>query len=367
MATEKINTWQATALLTMSIIPTAILFPPSVLAELAGRDAWLAFLLAGVLGLLLAGFIITLSSTYPEYNLLQIGETVMGRYLGKMFTLAYVFFFIIVSAIVVREFSAFMVSSFMQFTPLEVLSVIIIALAVYAIYLGLEVICRVSEIVFIVVMISLLLFVLLSFPELDLHALLPVLDSGIQPVFNGSIVFFVWTGEIFFLSMLYPYLNRPAQAWQAGVITVAIVSIFMAISAFITESYFGFQLTSRILFPLLAYVRLIGIGDVWERIEALVILIWVAGMYIKVSFFLYVAVIAVKQLFGLTEYRPLILPMGALVFILSVIMFENTIELAVFLRDVWPFFAPLFALLFPLLFYLMHIIKKVLGHESNAS
>ncbi len=358
MTIEKINTWQATALLTMSIIPTAILFPPAVLAELAGRDAWLAFLLAGVLGLLLAGFIIILSSAYPEYNLLQIGEAVMGPFFGKMITLAYVFFFIIVSAIVVREFSAFMVSSFMQFTPLEILSGVIVTMAMYAIYLGLEVICRVSEIVFIVVMTSLLFFVVLSIPELDLRSILPVVDSGMQPVFNGSIVFFVWTGEIFFLSMLYPYLNRPAQAWQAAVITVSVVTIFMVISVFITESYFGFQLTSRILFPLLAYVRLIGIGF-WERIEALVILIWVAGMYIKISFFIYMAVVAVKQLFGLSQYRPLILPMGSLVFILSVIMFENTIEISVFLRDVWPFFAPLYALIFPLLFYLTHLVKSL--------
>ena len=367
MVTEKINTWQATALLTMSIIPTAILFPPAYLAQQTGRDAWFAILLAGVGGLLLAGFIVILSSAYPEYNLLQIGEAVMGRYLGKMFTLAYAFFFIIVSAIVVREFSAFMVSSFMQFTPLEIFSAIMVSLAMYAIYLGVEVICRVSEIVFIVVMISLLFFVFLAYPELDLRAVLPILDSGMEPVFRGSITFFVWTGEIFFLSMLYPYLARPAQAWQSAVIPVAIVSLFLVVSAFITESFFGFQLTSRILFPLLDYVRLIGIAGFWERIEALVILIWVAGIYIKVSFYMYVAVIAVKQLFGLSQYRPLILPMGALVFILSVIMFENTFELSVFLRDVWPFFAPLFALLFPLLFYVTHILKKAFGHESNAS
>ncbi len=362
---EKINTWQATALLTMSIIPTAILFPTASLAQVSGRDAWLAFLLAGLLGLLLTALIVGLNSFYPTFNLLQIGEAVMGRLLGKGFTLAYVFFFITLSAIVVREFSAFMVSSFMKFTPLEFLSLIMVALAMYAIYLGLEIISRVSEVVFISVLFSLLFFVLLAIPELDFRSVLPVLDSGILPVIHGSIIFFIWTGEIFFLSMIYPYLNRPGQAWIAGVIPVALVTFFLVAGAVITESYFGFQFTSRILFPLLTYVRIIGLADFWERIEALVILIWVAGMYIKISFFMFMAVVSIKQLFNLPHYHFLILPTGALVFILSIVMFENTVELFSFIRDDWSVFAPLFAFFFPLLFFLTDITKKIVGVKSD--
>lgn len=365
MPTEKINTWQATALLTCGIIPTAILFPPQYMAQLAGRDAWLAFLLAGLLGGLLAVLIVTLSSFYPESDLLQIAETLLGPVLGKTIILLYVFFFIIVSALVVREFSAFMVSAFMQFTPLEVFSLVMVAIALYAVYQGLEVISRVSEIVFISVIFSLLLFVLLSFQELDFRTLLPILEAGMQPVMQGSIVFFVWTGEIFFLAMLYPHLERPARAWLAGVIPVALVTFFVTAGAVITESYFGFQFTARQLFPLLGYVRLIGLAAFWERIEALVILIWVAGIFVKVAFFIYVAVIALVRLFNLSGYRCLLLPTGALVFVLSIIMFESTVELNSFLRDIWPFFSPLFALVFPLLFLLLHFLKKALGLKLN--
>lgn len=358
MVTEKINAWQATALLTITIIPTALLFPPSYLAKLSGRDAWLAFLIAGISGLLLALFITLLSSSYPNFNLFQIGEAVMGRFLGKFLVLAYSSFFIIMCSIAIRKFASFMVASFMPYTPLEVLSVIMVAMAMFAIYNGLEVIGRVSEVVFILIVTSLIVIIILSIQELNFRDILPVVDSGTLPVFRGSIVFFAWTGEVFFLAMLYPHLNCPGQAWKAGLIAVSIVSFFLIAGAMITESYFGFQLTSRLLFPLLTYVRVIGLAAFWERIDALVILIWVAGIYIRASFVLYITSISIKQLFNLADYRPIIFPLGALIFILSIIMFENTLELYSFMRDSWPFYAPIFILILPLLFYLTHIIKK---------
>ena len=52
--TEKISTWQAGTLLGSSIISTAILFPPVLVVQEAGRDAWLAFILAAVFGALIA-------------------------------------------------------------------------------------------------------------------------------------------------------------------------------------------------------------------------------------------------------------------------------------------------------------------------
>lgn len=361
---EKINSWQATALLTISILPTAILFPLSTMASLAGRDAWLAFLLAGIYGLLLVVFIIYLNSLYPGMNLIQLAEAVLGKILGKGVIIAYIFFFIILTAIVVREFSAFIVSSFMLATPLELFSIVMVAMAMYASYQGLEVISRVAEIVFIIVVLNLLFFVILGIPELELKALLPFIDSGMTPVFQASLYFFIWTGEIFFISIIYPHLNRPEHAWKVGLITIAVITFFMLAGAFVVESYFGFQFTSRMLFPLLTYVRNIGFVGFWDRIEALVILIWIAGIYIKVSFFMYASLIAIKELFGCSQYRSFIIPVGWLVFILSIIMFENTVEISTFLRDIWSYFAPIYVLVFPLLLFAVGILRKGMGKLS---
>lgn len=176
--TEKISTWQATALLGTTIISTAILFPPVLVTQETGRDAWLAFILAAVFGALIALLAVTLSSRYPSQNLLGLAESVLGRFLGKIVGLAYFVYFIALAAFIVREFSSFMTTSFLPLTPILVFSVSIVLLSTYAGYLGLEVIGRVSEIVFVPIVFFLWLFILLLINKTDFTALLPLLETG---------------------------------------------------------------------------------------------------------------------------------------------------------------------------------------------
>lgn len=355
--TEKISTWQAGSLLGSLIISTAILFPPVLVVQEAGRDAWLAFILGAVLGALIALLAVALSSRYPSQNLLGLAESILGRILGKLIGLAYIFYFISLNAFVVREFSSFMAISFMPHTPIHVFSISIILLSTYAVYLGLEVIGRVSEIVFVPVVIFLWLFIALLINKTEFTALLPLLEMGTGPAGRGSIIFTGWTGEIFLICMLYPHLVRPRRALQVGLITVAIVGFTLAAGAVVLEGLFGFQLISRITFPILDYVRLISLGGFLERIEALVILIWIAGVYVKISFMHYLSAVSLRQIFGFADYRPLLLPLAALTVALSVFLFENVLEMIRFLKISWPVFNLLFAAGVPFFLYLLSLLK----------
>lgn len=349
MTIEKISTWQATTLLTMGILPTAIMFPPSIIVKEAGRDAWLSFIISGILGLLSIFIIVALSSRYRDSSFLQITERVFGKLPGKVIIMLYSFFFIILTAIVLREFSAFMVISFYKNTPLEVLTIIMLLLTLYGVYLGLEVISRVSETVFIFVIAFLLFFIVLGIRYIDFSEMLPLLDEGIGSVLRGSFVFFVWTGEIFFLGMIMPHINRPSRASIIGAITIGIVTFFMAVNDIILESIYGYNLYQKIIFPLLSYVRYVGIAGFWERTEAFIILIWIAGLYVKLSFFTYLSAVSIKELTGMSRYQDFLLPLGVILLVISITMFENTLELSNFITTSWSIFAPLFVFVIPLL------------------
>lgn len=251
--TEKISTWQATALLGTTIISTAILFPPVLVTQETGRDAWLAFILAAVFGALIALLAVTLSSRYPSQNLLGLAESVLGRFLGKIVGLAYFVYFIALAAFIVREFSSFMTTSFLPLTPILVFSVSIVLLSTYAGYLGLEVIGRVSEIVFVPIVFFLWLFILLLINKTDFTALLPLLETGVGPAGRGSFIFLGWTGEIFLICMLYPHLARPRRALAVGLVTLAFVGLTMALGAVVVEGVFGSRLITRLIFPNLEY------------------------------------------------------------------------------------------------------------------
>ena len=258
--TEKISTWQAGSLLGSLIISTAILFPPVLVVQEAGRDAWLAFILGAVLGALIALLAVALSSRYPSQNLLGLAESILGRILGKLIGLAYIFYFISLNAFVVREFSSFMAISFYATYTHSCFQHQYYFTQHLCCVFRPEAIGRVSEIVFVPVVIFLWLFIALIINKTELTALLPLLEMGTGPAGRGSIIFTGWTGEIFLICMLYPHLVRPRRALQVGLITVAIVGFTLAAGAVVLEGLFGFQLISRITFPILDYVRLISLG-----------------------------------------------------------------------------------------------------------
>lgn len=365
MAPVKISSWQATALLATTILSTAVLFPPMLLAQEAGRDAWIAFAIGTAAGLLLALLVAGLSSLYPGMHLLQIGEAALGPFAGKLLGAAYLFFFIIFAAIVVEEFSSFISTAFMPLTPPEFLNIIISLLGFYAAYLGLEVIARVGEAVFLSIVFFLLLFLLLMMPQLDLTLLLPVLEDGLASPLRGSFIFMVWSGQIFLLGMIYPYLARPQQAFKIGAASLLVVGFFLVSGSISLQSLFGHPLVSRLLFPLLSYVRLISIAEFLERLEALLILIWVAGVYVKIAFLFYVTALSMQQVFGLGDHRPLLLPLAALVAVLSIQLFENTGQAMLFLKNPWPVFAAFFSAGGPLLLYLVTFFKTLFKMNSR--
>ena len=105
MLEGKINTWQATALFTSIITSTAVFFPPSFIAQQAGRDAWLAFLLGSAYGLL-ALALTTLHTRYPGRNFFRSGSS-PGPVAGETVCPGLYFFLIVFTCIVVRNLPVF--------------------------------------------------------------------------------------------------------------------------------------------------------------------------------------------------------------------------------------------------------------------
>lgn len=73
--------------------------------------------------------------------------------------------------------------------------------------------------------------------------------------------------------------------------------------------------------------RYISLADIIERVEPLIMLIWIGGGFVKVGVFYYCAVLAMAQWLNLREYKALVLPTGALLAVLSIILWENVIQL----------------------------------------
>lgn len=338
----KISNMQASILLVSGVLPTALITLPAITCEAAGPDAWLSVFFASLVGMCVILVAVSLGLRFPGRTIIEYSETIAGRFLGKIIGLIFIWFFLHMSAVIVREFAEFIITVSMPETPLIVFVITILFTAAVAVRSGLEVIARTNDMFFTIITISFITLVVLATKDLDLSVLTPVLAKGLIPPLRGAVPTAGWIGETITIAFLLPYMNRPEKGARAGIAAVIIISVFLTIADIVAMATFGHAQTPRLMFPTFMVARYISIAGLIERMESLIALIWIGGVFVKISLYYYVAVLATAQWAGLADYRPITFPIGTIIGALSILLFANIPELITFLSKVWgPYSVPI--------------------------
>ncbi|MBS4022000.1 MAG: endospore germination permease [Dethiobacter sp.] len=362
----KISPRQAGELMFITIMATVILFVPAITSELAGHDAWIASPAGSLFGLVTVLLVFILGIRYPGRTIFQYSEDILGRFLGKLVALSFVWFFLHLAATVVRQFGDFLTTSFLPETPLSVFNFTLIFLAAIAVLSGLEVIARMNEFIILLVVSSLLAIFSLSISIWEIENLFPVFASGIIPIARGAIVPAAWHGEIVALAVIMPFLTRPRGALVSGAAAVLGSTALLTTALIAVQSVFGPDFTASMHFPIHLFVRSINIGRILTRFEVVIMIIWVAGVFIKTSVFYYCAALGIAQVFGLSEYRPVVLSLGLIIAVFSITLYSDVAELAHFLRDAWPVYSiSMYSLGLPLLLLSVSLVRGKLSGEAQ--
>lgn len=319
---------------------------PGLTALEAGRDSWIAPLLATLPGIYLTLIIATLGKRFPGQTLIQYLQAILGAWPGKIFGLFYIFFFLHTNGVIVREFGELMVGLVMPRTPLIAFHAIILFLCAWAIRGGLEIPARVIEFTLPPIIIVFMMMILLNAQEMEIKNLLPVLENGIKPIIRSSLDPIGWRGEIILLAMVLPFLSRPEEGGRYTILAVIIIGIILAVDAAINTAVFG-TAVPHLTFPTFSLVRQVSVGNFLERIESLMVAIWVIGMFGKITLFYYAAVLGSAQLLNLKDYRPLVFPLGVLLAALSIHVAGNAQELVGYIIEGFPPFAYIFEYIIP--------------------
>ncbi len=361
----KIDSKQAIFLLTTMVLATAILFVPAIIAHHAKQDAWISAILATLGGLVIARLQVTLGLRFPGMTLFQYLEVILGKVLGKAAGFLYLWWFLHMNAEVLREFGSFLVAAFMPDTPIIVFIIIITIISAYAVRSGLEVFTRVNQIILPLILLSLLVLFALAIKEMRITRLLPLLDTGVVPIIKGALTPLSWFGEMATFLMIIPYLNKPQEAPRIANTAILISGTFFLITVLGVLAIFGPALSARWMFPTLNGARMIHLANFLERLEAVIMVIWVFGAFVKISVFYYAGVLGSAQLLGLKDFRPLVLPIGVIVVALSILLHPNILDLAHFLGQVWPPYAlSTFEVGLPLILLAISLIRGKGGQQQ---
>jgi len=314
------------------VLPTAFLFVAAVIAHLAKQDGWISLLLATFAVLLTAWLVVNLSLRFPGKTIFQFPEVILGRWPGKVVAFLYIWWLIHLNSEILRQFGSFMVSAFLPETPIIVFELLIMVIAAYAVRNGLEVFTRVNEILLPIILGMVFIVNILLTPELDFKRLLPVYtDNGVVPIIKGSVMPAVWLGEIAVMAVLIPYLNKAKEAYRVAAVATLITGGILIFSYVNSMALYGPEVVAGWIFPSLNKVRMVNMANFLERLEAIIMFVWVAGGLVKISIFYWATVLGSAQWLELKDYKPLVLPVGVIVLALSIMAHDSILDLYTFL------------------------------------
>jgi spore germination protein KB len=353
----KISSLQMAIIMHPTIFATAILMVPAITAKYAKQDLWLSLIWATVAGFLVVFIACQLNKLYPSETIIEYSSHIVGKAAGKIIGLIYIFFYLHINGIIIREYGEFVVGTFLNQTPISVVMGSMILVCAFAVYGGIEVIGRAAQIVVpvLTLFISVIIFMLLK--DFDIQQIFPIMEEGLMPSFKGAIVPMGWLSEYMLISFILPYLNDRAKGMKWGIFSVLGVVILMMMTNLATYMVFG-ELTRTLIYPVLGAVRYISIADFLEHLEAIVMAIWVTGTFIKITMFFYAIVLGTAQWLNLSDFRTLILPVSLLLMIFAIWSTPNLQELAIFLGTTGSFYLIIIQLAVPFVLLVIAWLQK---------
>ncbi|MFM1652880.1 endospore germination permease [Brevibacillus sp. B_LB10_24] len=342
------------------VIGSAILVIPSLLVAVAKQDAWISAIVAVAAGLVAIVFYNSLAKSFPGMTLVQYCEEIFGRWLGKIVSLFFLVGFpCFIAVLTLYDIGDFLATQILTKTPLIAIFLIVMAVVAFGVRLGLEPIARAAEIFFPWVVSLLLLLFLFVSPFLKLENLEPVLANGIKPVLKGAIPLFSFPFfETLVLLMVFPRVKKPKDAGRALLTGVLAGGMALFAITLFSISVLGVEFVERHAFPTYALAKKINIGDFLQRIEAIIMFIWVITIFFRLTILVYVISIGLAQSFNLKEYRMIPLPLGFIFAVMALVIVPNSSYLHTFDKQTMPVYEYSFGMFLPLLLWVVAVLRK---------
>lgn len=355
MAKDTITLRQAVCIIIVFIFGSTLVIGVSTTSE---QDSWISFLIAVVESIPILLIYARVMKLFPEKNIFEIFEALFGKVLGKVFTAFICWYAIHLGALVVKNFSEFIVLTGMDQTPQLPVMIMMVLVAVYMVKSGAETLGKWSLTVFPAICLVILFTVLISLDRLDLSNLQPVFGHSLSSIVSGSFptVTFPLGETVLFLALANAVkkTDSPKRIYISALVISSLVLLVVMIRNLGTV---GSKLLSSEYFPSYTAARVIHPADYLMRIEGFITMNFIFTGVTKVTVCLFAASKGLASLFGIKDYKQMVMPAGLLTLALCAILYKSVMEMFGFVKT-YMYYALPFEFLIPIIVWITAEIKN---------
>ena len=343
----------------------AIIYIPG-LAE-AGGDVWISNIIASIVAYIIIYSSYLPLSLNPELSLINTYKKYFGKLLTGIISIFYIAFFYLLCCLIVSDVYYFGKIT-MPETPGFIFIIFFIVPAIYGIKLGFETAARLLEFLLPILVVLYCLLFLMVFPKLDFTRLLPIMEDGFKPVLAGAIPNMNFPyAQLLPVVFYYKYTNTPSgkNTYIKTVFCAILLStILLTLRNIASASAFGDASLKTLTFPPFSTIRLIEIGEVLERLDALFLAIFYGTTFFKFIITYNVICEILADYFEAGSARDYSLPVAILIGVSMPFLIPR---FDIILQSVVPYFYASLPILvpLPLLLYMTIRFKNQRPNERN--
>ena len=336
-----------------------------VMVRKIGIDTWTSMLFGFVFGTLIVLIMTYLGSKFPDKTIIEYSEELLGKWVGKGIGIILTLFFIVAFATSANTMILHFKLYFLQETPFLIICIIYIALCMYGIYLGFEVVVRFSLIGFVMIMAICISMILGTIADFRIINLQPILEGGVLSNITNSFYSFSDIAMVIFaIGILYPMLNNKKKVNAITFWSMVVGSLFVIIWPFFETGVMGPDIMGKYILCCMEQVRCAQFTKYLPRYELLMVSFFIFGMIVQSSAMAYCAKYSIKQITGIKKDLYIIIPLGIVLTVVTYYMAADYNNFVNFISYPWSQICAILGISLPLFLFFAALLRGKLDKQE---
>ncbi len=359
MKKDCISMRQLLVLLFAALLSPAIQVLPSETAAVAGAAGWLSSLVVLPPALGLCWVFFRLLERFPEGSgLADVVEMTLGKVVGKGVLLIYIVWALVLLCVNTRLYGQRFLATGYRNSSLLLFVAALLAVALWIAWGRLSAFARAGEVFYLILTITLGGVLLFSLFHVEWENVFPVwLEDTVPVLWSGVPVLGVLSYGVFGAVLSGGVTRRPGDKARAMKWTAAFCLLLTALQ-FINLGNFGPYLIARMEQPFFMMVKGIGVQGAFQRVESVVIALWVLSDLVFIGLLTFSCCTLAKTCFGIKEAKYAAPVVALLTLAGSILLFSDAFSLDRFANSVVPAGNLLLGVVFPLVLLIIASLRK---------
>lgn len=319
MSKTKIGTAEAILIILTIVITHSILSLPRNLINTTKSSIILNLLFVTIIAILLGLLIYHLLKNFSSLDIVDISEFLGGKILKNIIGGIFIFHFIISSSFLLRGFCEGLKIVYFPMTDIVFIIFLFIIAMCISNRLGFNVTLKSNLIIIPLTLISIIFLFFTNIQHFTPQRIFPILGDGILQTFVYGLSNLYAFGGIAYLYFLPPHLKQPEKLKKIALISIIISGIYLILCVSLILFIFTSFITTNEIMPLYSAARYIQFGTFFQRLESLLLLIWIVTFISYLSIACKFSVNIFKKLTNIQNGKPLINIFGLLILGISLI------------------------------------------------